>query len=191
MSSKVRDRMVHGAADMMRRRGVNAMSVRDLAVHTGAPLGSTYHYFPGGKQQLAEEAVRFSGRSIHRLLERALEAGPVEGARAFLTLWREVVVSNDFRAGCPVLAVTIEEPPPGEASSPALIAADEVFRDWESLLVASLTQHGVDPARASTLATLIVAATEGTVAMCRARQSIEPLDAVTRELLALLEAAVG
>ncbi|XXF79702.1 TetR/AcrR family transcriptional regulator [Myxococcaceae bacterium GXIMD 01537] len=191
MGSTARQRMVLGAADMIRRRGLSAMSVRDLATHAGAPLGSTYHYFPGGKQQLAEEAVRFAGQTIHQMLARELEAGPVAGLRAFLRLWREIVVSNGFRAGCPVLAVAIEEPPPGEALSPALRAADEVFRDWESLLSESLQRHGVTPARASTLATLIVSATEGTVAMCRARQGPEPLDAVSAELEALVQAAVG
>ena len=57
-----RDRLVIGAADMIRRRGLNATSVRELAKHAGAPLGSTYHYFPGGKQQVVTEAVRVRRR---------------------------------------------------------------------------------------------------------------------------------
>ena len=51
-------------------------------------------------------------------LERALEAGPVAGLRAFLALWRKIVVDSDFRAGCPVLAVSIEEPPTDETPPP-------------------------------------------------------------------------
>ena len=66
-----RGRLVMGAADMIRRRGLNATSVRDLAKHARAPLGSTYHYFPGGKQQVATEAVQFAGAVIsRRLVER-------------------------------------------------------------------------------------------------------------------------
>ena len=105
-----RDRLVVGAADMIRRRGLNATSVRELAKHAGAPLGSTYHYFPGGKQQVATEAVEFAGEVVSRRLAAELRSGPVVGLRAFLALWREVVVENDFRAGCPVLAVSVEEP---------------------------------------------------------------------------------
>ena len=56
-AAESRQRLVAGAADMMRRRGLNATSVRELAKHAQAPLGSTYHYFPGGKYQLAAEAV--------------------------------------------------------------------------------------------------------------------------------------
>ena len=55
-----RKQMVMGAADMIRRRGLNATSVRELAKHASAPLGSTYHYFPGGKYELATEAVRWA-----------------------------------------------------------------------------------------------------------------------------------
>src|SRR4051812_7761857 len=105
-----RQRVVMGAADMIRRRGLAAMSVRELAKHAGAPLGSTYHYFPGGKQQVATEAVRFAGQRVARILDRELKEGPVAGLQAFLAVWRETVLSTEFRAGCPVLAVSVEDP---------------------------------------------------------------------------------
>lgn len=96
---------------MIRRRGLNATSIREVAKHAGTPVGSTYHYFPGGKQQLAAEAVRFAGDTVATMLAKKLRAGPVDGLRAFLALWREILTSTDFRAGCPVLAVSIEEAP--------------------------------------------------------------------------------
>jgi AcrR family transcriptional regulator len=175
-----RDRLVMGAADMISRRGLNATSVRELAKHSGAPLGSTYHYFPGGKQQVATEAVRFAGDVVSRALAAELRAGPVAGLRAFLRLWRDVVVRSDFRAGCPVLAVSVEEPHDGETA--ALEAADTVFKQWESLLARSLREHGATRKDADQVATLIVAAVEGTVAMCRAARSAEPLDRVATQL---------
>ena len=58
-----RQQLVAGAADMIRRRGLNATSIREVAKHAGTPLGSTYHYFPGGKHQLAAEAVRYATRN--------------------------------------------------------------------------------------------------------------------------------
>ena len=114
-SGDPRRRLVIGAADMIRRRGLNATSVRELAKHAHAPLGSTYHYFPGGKQQLATEAVRFSGDVVARTVAARLADCPLIGLRAFLAMWREVFRSTDFRAGCPVLAVSIEEPDDGDA----------------------------------------------------------------------------
>lgn len=184
-----RERTVAGAADMIGRRGLSATSIREMAKHAKAPLGSTYHYFPEGKQQLADEAVRYAGERVARTLRKELEAGPAAGLKAFLDLWRKIVVDSDFRAGCPVLAVAIEEPPAGEIP-PALTAAAEVFEHWESLLAASLREHGAEAELAEQLATLAVAAAEGTVAMCRARRSTQPLDRTAEQLQALVAAAI-
>ncbi|MBT1098037.1 TetR/AcrR family transcriptional regulator [Streptomyces sp. Tu102] len=187
-STPSRERIVAGAADMISRRGLSATSIREMAKHAKAPLGSTYHYFPDGKQQLATEAVRFTGEWVARSLRKELEAGPAEGLRAFLALWRKIVVESDFHAGCPVLAVAIEEPPADEVP-PALTAAAEVFEQWETLLADSLKAHGADAKQAAQLATLIVAAVEGTVAMCRAQRSTEPLDRTAEQLEALIASA--
>ena len=175
-----RGRLIAGAADMLSRRGLNATSIRHVAAHSQAPLGSTYHYFPGGKQQLVTEAVQAAGEVVRRSLDEQLEAGPLEGLRAFLALWRDTVVSSEFRAGCPVLAVSVEEPVAGDTT--ALEAAADVFRSWESLLAGSLRSHGAGPKEARQVATLVVAAVEGTVALCRAKRSAQPLDDVTAQL---------
>ncbi|WP_066944958.1 TetR/AcrR family transcriptional regulator [Microtetraspora fusca] len=184
-----RERIIIGAADLIRRRGLAGSTVRDLAAHSGAPLGSTYHYFPRGKQQLAAEAVRFAGDLATRVLERELEAGPVAGLRAFLALWRQTVIDSDFTAGCPVLAVAVEEPP-DDADPEAIKAAAEVFSAWEGLLSASLRDRGAAPEEAARLATLVVAAVEGSVAMCRAKRDIRPLDDIAAQLETLIDAAV-
>ncbi|MDX2605403.1 TetR/AcrR family transcriptional regulator [Streptomyces caniscabiei] len=185
-----RERIVAGAADLISRRGLNAASIRNLAKHAKAPLGSTYHYFPEGKGQLATEAVRYADAAIARRLGKALDAGPVAGVRAFLALWRGVVLDSEFRAGCPVLAVSVEEPPADEIPS-ALIAAAEAFDGWERLLADALRDHGVDPERASGLAALVVASVEGAIAMCRAKRGIQPLDRVAEQLEALIAGAVA
>jgi len=188
-SPQARERIVAGAADMISRRGLNATSIREMAKHAKAPLGSTYHYFPEGKQQLATEAVRYAGDTVARMLREELEAGPVAGLTAFLALWRRIVVETGFRAGCPVLAVSIEEPPTDEVP-PAVAAAAEAFETWEDLLATSLREHGVRAEQAEQLATLVVAAVEGTVAMCRAQRSTRPLDRTAAQLEALIAGAV-
>lgn len=185
-----RERILMGAADLISRRGLSAASIRELAKHAKAPLGSTYHYFPEGKQQLATEAVRYAGGTVARVLRKELEAGPVAGLRAFLALWRGIVVDSDFRAGCPVLAVSVEEPPADEIP-PALLAAAEMFEGWERLLADALREHGVAPEQGQGLATLIVAAVEGATAMCRAKRSAQPLDQVAQQLEGLIAGVLG
>lgn len=179
-----RARMVAGAADMISRRGLNATSVRELAKHTQAPLGSTYHYFPGGKYDLATEAVRWTDDITTRILAEELNAGPLAGLKAFLALWRKVVLDSGFHAGCPVLAVSVEDLP-DEQSAPRE-AAGAAFGNWTELLAQSMHQNGAGALDARRVAVLIVAAVEGTVAMCRAQRTIEPLDQVTAELVRIV-----
>jgi AcrR family transcriptional regulator len=186
-----RQQLVAGAADMIRRRGLNATSIREVAKHAGTPLGSTYHYFPGGKHELAAEAVRYAADTVAGILAAKLRGGPVEGLRAFLALWRHVITSTDYQAGCPVLAVSIEETPTDEERPAAVTVAAEAFTAWSSQLAESLRHHGVDPTRAEHLATLVVAAAEGAVAMCRAQRSTHPLDHIATELTTLISAAIN
>lgn len=182
-----RNRMVSGAADMLGRRGLSAMSVRELARHTGAPLGSTYHYFPGGKAQLAAEAVRWADAHTATVLQRAAAAGPTAALEALLEIWRDALESSDFERGCAVLAVAVQNSTDDDDAAPR-DAAVFAFSSWTTTLVSSLREAGVPHSEATDAATLIVAAVEGAVAMSRAERSTGPLTAVGRRLHAMLAA---
>ena len=57
MAGEVRKGMVEGAMALLARRGLHATSFSEVLAATGAPRGSLYHHFPGGKDQLVAEAV--------------------------------------------------------------------------------------------------------------------------------------
>lgn len=195
MSSTTRDKMIAGAADLLSRRGVHATSLRTVVQHTGTPRGSLGHHFPGGKQQLLEEAVRHAAESVAVPLETLMkERGAVEGLQAFVGWWRRILESSGFEAGCPVLAVAVEPMADEEdaASGEHLRElAREAFERWEAILSAALRREGVPAGRAQRLGALTVAAIEGTVAMCRAARSTRALDDVQLELKAMLMAAIA
>ena len=52
-----RERMVISAALLIRERGAQPTAIADVLQHSGAPRGSAYHYFPGGRTQLLCEAI--------------------------------------------------------------------------------------------------------------------------------------
>ncbi len=184
-----RQRIVAGAADMIRRRGLHATSIREVAKHARAPLGSTYHYFPGGKQQLVTEAVQYAGDLVATMLREKLEDGPFEGVHGFVAVWRDTLTDTDYQAGCPVLGVAVEEAS-GEDSAAARTAAAEVFTTWHTLLADALRQHGTPRRQADQLASTIIAATEGATVLCRAQRSTEPLDHIAAQLKTLVTASI-
>jgi AcrR family transcriptional regulator len=184
-----RERMVRSAALLFREHGYSGTGFRDVIAHSGAPRGSIYHHFPDGKAQLAEEAVAWAAGALAQWLDEALASErDAEGVlRAFLTPWREVLERSDFRAGCPLVAITVETDAP-----PRLTAAvASAFAGWQELLAGRLRAAGIPTARAAGLATLAVAAIEGAVLLCRAQRDTQPLDAVANELARAIEDARG
>jgi hypothetical protein len=170
--------------------------------HTGTPRGSIGHHFPRGKQQLIEDALVFAGEQVSGPLEHLTQSrGAVAGLRAFIALWRQTLEKSKFQAGCPVLAVAVEQyvndatekdGEPDEAAQRHLLdLANGVFADWQRIMFTALRHEGVAPARARRLAALVIASTEGTVAMCRAARSAQPLDDVRQELELVLSSALA
>lgn len=131
--------------------------------------------------------MRYAGDLVTRGLGAALRQGPVEGLRAFLQVWRDIVVGSAFTAGCPVLAAAVEEPVVGVGSAGQQAAA-EVFVTWQALLAEPLRSEGVEEPAARRLAVTIVAAVEGSVALCRAQRSVEALDVVAAQLEQMITA---
>ncbi|WP_312737717.1 TetR/AcrR family transcriptional regulator [Stenotrophomonas sp.] len=181
-ASEAPQRVIDAAAQMLARVGLNATSIREVTKLAEAPLGSTYHHFPGGKQELLARATHMAGDKVEALLVELLRDGAVQGLQQFLAMWRERLLRSQFRAGCPVLAAAVEEPVDAVASQPRAAAA-EVFVRWQGHLAQAFVADGHAPAQAAGLASLVIASVEGAVAMSRALQDIAPFDQVAAQLL--------
>lgn len=181
-ASDAPQRVIDAAAQMLARVGLNATSIREVTKLADAPLGSTYHHFPGGKQELLAKATTLAGDKVEALLVDLLREGAVPGLERFLTMWRERLLRSQFRAGCPVLAAAVEEPVEAVASQPRAAAA-EVFARWQGHLAQAFISDGHAPEQAAGLASLVIASVEGAVAMSRALQDIAPFDQVAGQLL--------
>lgn len=178
--------MVDSAAVLLRERGVSGVTVDAVLAHSGAPRGSVYHHFPEGRDEILLAALDRAGDFISAKLSQALAEGDPRGAvRSFIRFWKRALSDSDFRAGCPVAAVVAD----GRRDVPAAAEAVRVIFDrWLQQLTALLSSAGHSPDRAARLATLILAAIEGAIVLCRATGDIRPLDDVAAELDLLLDA---
>jgi TetR/AcrR family transcriptional repressor of lmrAB and yxaGH operons len=178
MTSGVRDRMIAGAVRLLARRGLQATSFSTVLAETGAPRGSIYHHFPGGKDELVAAAIDATERHALRLLDQQPGASARQVAESFLGAWRALLTGADFDAGCALVAVTVA------ADSPHLRQRTaDGFRAWRGGLARALHDGGLDTATAESTALLLLAASEGAVLMCRAEQDIRPFDTVAATLL--------
>lgn len=182
-----REKMVRTAAVLLREHGVAGTTIDRVLAVSGAPRGSVYHHFPGGRAQLLSEAVEFATDSIIELAGAAGEGDPAVALDAFVALWREQLVASDYRAGCPVLAVVVDADP----ALPELTEqAGEAFGRWQSVLARMLGERGMTATSADRLALQSLCILEGAVAVSRARRGISPLDEAAQAIRTLYEAEV-
>ncbi|MEU4875986.1 TetR/AcrR family transcriptional regulator [Streptomyces sp. NPDC021608] len=190
-----RERMVFSAAQLIRREGVAATGMREVAAHADAPRGSLQHYFPGGKEQLVNEAVGWAGRYAGNRVARFLAALSDSGERAtpsalfaqMVRQWTDEYESVGFAGGCPVAAATVDRARSTDSTRQATAAA---FAAWTEPVAGALTELGVPAERAGALATLMISALEGAILIARAEHDVRALTTVARELGPLLDAAV-
>jgi AcrR family transcriptional regulator len=174
--------MIQSAALLFRERSIEGTAFADVLEHSGAPRGSVYHHFPGGKQQLAEEATQWAGEFMSAGLAAALaHDDPLTAIDTFAQLWTGILEQSDYEAGCPIVAAALE----GSRAPAARARAAAAFNNWEQLLADALARQQIDPDRARSIATLVIASIEGAVVLARAEQSAEPLKRVARELRTL------
>ncbi|WP_109549524.1 TetR/AcrR family transcriptional regulator [Mycobacteroides chelonae] len=189
--STPRERMVASAALLIRERGAHATAISDVLEHSGAPRGSAYHYFPGGRTQLLGEAVDLAGEYIAGMID-ATPSG-VEALDRLVTSYRKQLVRSDFRAGCPVVAVAVEAgDPESPASNQKLIEhSAAVFQRWIGLIAEKLAAAGVPRERADELAMLMTTSLEGAIIVARSTHDITPIDVVHKQLRMLIEEALS
>src|SRR6185437_741270 len=71
--SDTRQKIVQAARQLIRERGYNATAFSDVLELSGAPRGSVYYHFPGGKTQLAMEAAEAHAHEQVTVIDQAAE----------------------------------------------------------------------------------------------------------------------
>ncbi|MGW8955978.1 TetR/AcrR family transcriptional regulator [Streptomyces sp. NPDC055709] len=187
-----RERMVFSAAQLIRRDGATSTGMREVAAHAAAPRGSLQHYFPGGKEQLVNEAVSWAGRYAGNRVARFLAAlpKPTPGGlfAEMVRQWTDEYEAAGFAGGCPVAAATVDC---AESTVTTREAAAAAFATWTEPVARALADMDVPEERTGPLATLMISALEGAILIARAEQDVRALTSVARELGPLLDAAVS
>lgn len=184
-----RDRIVIASAELFRRQGLTATGLKQISAEAQAPFGSIYHFFPGGKDELADEVIRRSGAFYLLLFEAIMEPAPdvATGVRDFFAGAGETLRSTDFEDACPIAVVALEV---ASTSDRLRQASAEVFTSWIDAAVARFAAAGIPPAQAHDLALEVLMALEGAFLFCRTLRTTEPMDVAGRAAHAAVTAAL-
>jgi len=180
-----RERMLEAAETLLRERGLAGAGIQHVVARSGAPIGSVYHFFPGGKTQLVAEALQIHGEKARALFQRMLEDNATPLPERFRTLFRTAASGFDragANKGCAIGTVALD-----------LDARQEVLRklcrDAFDGWIASIARElpWSDEAVRRSFAEMVVASLEGAFILSRARQSGAPFITVGEWLARMLE----
>lgn len=174
--------MLESGAWLFRQRGLSGTAFADVLEHSGAPRGSVYHHFPGGKEQFTAEATAYAGRFVAAAMRRM--SGDVHAlVDAQVDLWIGLLHETDFTAGCPIAAAALE----GTALPGARDAAGTSFEHWLRIVGGQLVDRGIPEEDSRKLALILLSSVEGALVMCRACRSTEALESVREHLHEVLD----
>ena len=183
MGHDPRARMVASAAELIGSRGMSDTAFSAVLEHSGAPRGSIYHHFPGGKQELAKAAMAHTSSAVMAHQASCDSTTPSGVIKHFVALFRQVVESSEGRVGCSVAGVAIDS----QATDEMMPIVRDTFREWVELLASQLRENGMSTRHSRSTAAATVAGVEGALIMCRAERTSQPLNDIERMLLCSLE----
>jgi len=187
MASGTRERILESSGQLFRRQGYMGTGVKQIIEEAGAPFGSLYHFFPGGKSELGAETIRRSGFLYAMLFPEYVgpEVELAAGVRAFFAGAAETLVETDYADACPIATVALEV---SSVDDELRQACSDVFEAWIEGGTARFFEAGIPHERSRALAIQMIAALEGAFVLSRALRSTEPLEAAGESVAAAISA---
>src|SRR5690349_22796393 len=105
-----REAFLDATGVLLRRQGYAATGLNEIVARSGAPRGSLYFHFPGGKQELALAAMEATGEQLRAGIA-ALMSRPGGAAASLAGLIDALAAgleASGYRDGCPIATVTLE-----------------------------------------------------------------------------------
>lgn len=189
MPATTRTRIIDASTKLFMRQGLAASGLKEIASASGAPIGSLYHFFPDGKEQLAAETLRAAGAAYQELVESIFDAAPdvVSGTRACFQGAAAVLEATGYADACPIATVALEV---ASSNEQLRLVTSEVFTGWLVAAQRRLEVGGVPAARAHGLATTLIAALEGAFLLSRTARSPQPMHDVGDAMAELVARAI-
>jgi AcrR family transcriptional regulator len=169
-----RQRLVDVSAALLQRQGLTGTGIKQILAEAHAPFSSLYHHFPGGKDELATEAIRASGARYQALVEQVWDGAPdvISSIAAVFEGAAQTLEATDFAVACPIATVALEV---ASTNEPLRVATAEVFENWIAAGSARFEAERISPQDARALALTVIALLEGAFVLSQALKTTEPV----------------
>jgi len=181
-----REKLLQAAITLMRRSGLSGAGINEIVRESGAPKGSVYHFFPGGKQQIVKEGLEQYSARVVGFIDASLSSRrkPAAKVKALFNAFAERIERGQFRHSCPAGTVCLDLDSDVEDLRIAVAAS---FDRYLEAIEAHFPFR--DRRRAKAFAGLLLTAIEGAYIRGRADRSSKPFREAGAWLAQLVEDA--
>jgi AcrR family transcriptional regulator len=160
-----RERMIEAAIRLLRGSGLTGAGINQVIAASGAPKGSMYHHFPGGKMELAQAALERYGERVAERLAADM-AGPAPAAekiRGIFSNSAKALAHGQYARGCGIGAVTLDL---DEETVQLAPVCARVLASWHAAIAGGLKE--IPEPRRGELARFVVTSLQGAQIQSRA-----------------------
>ena len=184
-----RDQIIQATCDLLENQGYHATGLNEIVKESGAPKGSIYYYFPGGKEDIAAESVLFAGRAVSERIRTHLAENddPAEAVQILLETIADYIEISGFRSGGPLTIVASE-------TATSSVKLNLICREAYDLMLQAFEEKflsaGFSLERAANLAWVVTSSSEGGIILSRTYHSGDPLRRVALAMANLIRSSL-
>jgi AcrR family transcriptional regulator len=188
--SDTRDRIVEATSALFMQQGYSGTGLKAIAEAGEATTGSLYHFFPGGKAELAAATLRHSGAAYEALVVAVFDSAPdlLTAVDTCFMVAAETLRQTDYVDACPIATVALEV---ASSDEDLRLVTDEIFASWHRAAAARLERGGLARRHADELATVLVAGLEGGFLLSRVAKDASRMEVIGRAMVQLVEQALA
>lgn len=175
-----KDEIIDRLFTVFRDRGFEGASLSDLSRATGLGKSSLYHYFPSGKEQMAEAVLKRSEDLINTAIVEA-----ANGPEPLRVRVRKIVAAMEQFYGGGRTSCVLGQLATAEIGSAARQNLRQAFEHWVEAIAKLAREAGLSPSRARSFGEDWVAQIQGALTMQAATGNLGPFQRTLKALLQL------
>ncbi len=183
-------KMIKAMAESLETVGYSGTGMNEIVKTTDSPKGSLYFHFPGGKEDLASQALKHTGEDMGGEFAELLKSAksPTQGISKIFQVLEERILKSNFTKGCPISTTALET-----ASENNLVnkTCSIIFTSWTDNLALYLQYNKIQAKRARELSFSIISLWEGAVLLSKTNKSTEPLKAASKTAEFLIQSELN
>ncbi|KYH31485.1 TetR/AcrR family transcriptional regulator [Neomoorella mulderi] len=178
-------KLLNSALELFRKKGYSATGINEIVAQSGAPKGCLYHYFPGGKEEIAIKVVKAYEKAESNKIKRILSSSP-DPVKAFELIFEEFIEKISRGGEFENLSITLLSLESINISESLRKACASAFESLETLFTERLVESGFKEEIAKERARILLCLFNGALTLSLSQKNISHLLLAKKEIRSIL-----